>query len=77
MAFSDAAASAVTFRLTIFVVAIMLLYRLIRGYQVFSRQSRIGLFTLFLAFIALELIPSAVFVKFLSKTIDLYFTGVI
>lgn len=76
MAFSDSATSNITFRLTLFLAGIMLLYRLIRGYQVFSRQSRIGLFTLLLAFIALELIPSAVFVKFLSKTIDLYLTGI-
>jgi hypothetical protein len=77
MAFSDTSTSNLTFRLTLFFAAIMLLYRMIRGYQVFSRQSRIGLFTLLLAFIALELIPSAVFVKFLSKTIDLYLTGIV
>jgi len=77
MAFADTSTSILTFRLTLFFAAIMLMYRLIRGYQVFSRQSRIGLFTLLLAFIALELIPSAVFVKFLSKTIDLYLTGIV
>jgi len=77
MAFSDTSTSNITFRLTLFLAGIMLLYRLIRGYQVFSRQSRIGLFTLLLAFIALELIPSAVFVKFLLKTLDLYFTGIV
>jgi hypothetical protein len=77
MAFSDTSTSNITFRLTLFLAALMLLYRLIRGYQVFSKQSKIGLFTLLIAFIALELIPSAVFVKFLSTTIELYFTGII
>ncbi|MEN9953104.1 MAG: hypothetical protein RLZZ520_1372 [Bacteroidota bacterium] len=76
MAFSDTSTSNITFRLTLFLAALMLLYRLIRGYQVFSKQSKIGLFTLLIAFIALELIPSAVFVKFLSTTIELYFTGI-
>lgn len=75
MAFSDSSTSTITFRLTLFLVGLMLLYRIMRGYQIFSRQSRIELFTLLIAFVALELIPSAVFIKFLSKTIELYLTG--
>lgn len=76
MAFSSSSFSAFIFKLTLFLVVIMLFYRLMRGYQVFSRQSRIGLFSLLLAFISLELIPSAVIVKFLGKTIDLFVTGI-
>ena len=76
MAFSSTSSSIFIFKLTLFLIIIMLLYRLLRGYQVFSRQSRIGLFSLLLAFISLELIPSAVIVKFLGKTIDLFVTGI-
>lgn len=75
MAFSAPGSSKMTFKLTLFLVALMLLYRFLRGYQVFSRQSRIGFFTLFLAFISLELIPSAVVVKFISKSVDLFISG--
>lgn len=76
MAFSSATSSIYIFKFTLFLITLMLLYRLLRGYQVFSRQSRIGLFSLLLAFISLELIPSAVIVKFLGKTIDLFVTGI-
>lgn len=77
MAFSETTFSSITFRLSLFLIALMLFYRFLRGYQVFSKQTRIGFFTLTLAFIALELIPSAVLVKFLSKSIDLYLTGIL
>lgn len=77
MAFSDATSSSLTFRLSLFLIALMLLYRFLRGYQVFSKQSRIGFFTLLIAFIALELIPSAVLIKFLTKSVDLYFNSML
>lgn len=77
MAFSSTSSSIFIFKFTLFLIALMFLYRLLRGYQVFSRQSRIGLFSLLLAFISLELIPSAVVVKFLGKTIDLFVTGIL
>jgi hypothetical protein len=77
MAFSDATSSSFTFNLSLFLIVLMLLYRFLRGYQVFSKQSRIGFFTLLLAFIALELIPSAVLIKFLTKSVNLYFNGML
>jgi hypothetical protein len=76
MAFSSSSSSVFIFKFTLFLIGLMFLYRFLRGYQVFSRQSRIGLFTLLLAFISLELIPSAIIVKFLEKTIDLFVTGI-
>jgi hypothetical protein len=75
MAFSDTTSSSLTFKLALFLVVLMLLYRFLRGYQVFSKQSKVGLFTLFLAFLALELIPSAVLIKFLTKSVGLYLTA--
>lgn len=75
MAFSAPASSNFVFKLTLFLIGLMLLYRFLRGYQLFSRQSRIGFFTLLLAFISLEVIPSAVIVKFISKSVDLFITG--
>jgi hypothetical protein len=72
MAFSDATSSSLTFKLALLLIGLMLLYRFLRGYQVFSKQSKIGFFSLFLAFLALELIPSAVLIKFLTKSVGLY-----
>ena len=77
MAFSNNAASVFVFKSTLVVLFLMLIYRMLRGYQVFLRQTRIGLFSLILAFLSLELIPSAVVVKFLSKTIDLLIVGML
>jgi hypothetical protein len=76
MAFSSTPTSILIFKFTLFLILLMFLYRFLRGYQVFSRHSRIGLFSLLLAFISLELIPSAIIVKFLEKTIDLFVTGI-
>lgn len=72
MAFSDTTSSSLTFKLALLLIGLMLLYRFLRGYQVFSKQSKIGFFSLFLAFLALELIPSAVLIKFLTKSVGLY-----
>jgi hypothetical protein len=77
MAFSFSSSYIFIFKFTLFLISLMMLYRLIRGYQIFSRQSRIGLFSLLLAFISLELIPSAVIVKILGKTINLFVTGIL
>jgi hypothetical protein len=77
MAFSSSATSAFVFKSTLVVLFLMLVYRMLRGYQVFLRQTRIGFFSLILAFLSLELIPSAVVVKFLSKTIDLLIVGML
>ena len=77
MAFSAATSSGLTFKLTLVLIGIMLLYRFLRGYQVFARHSRIGFFTLLLAFISLELIPSAVILKFIVKSVDLFVTGML
>jgi hypothetical protein len=77
MAFSSSSSSIFIFKFTLFLIALMFIYRFLRGYQVFSRQSRIGLFSLLLAFISLELIPSAVVVKLLGKTIDLFVAGIL
>ena len=77
MAFSSYGSNSLIFKLTLFLIGLMLAYRILRGYQIFSRQSRIGLFTLLLAFISLELIPSVVIVKFIAKSVDLLITGII
>jgi hypothetical protein len=76
MAFSSTTLSIFIFKFTVFLIVLMLLYRLLRGFQVFSRQSKVGLFTLLLAFMSFELIPTAIIVKVLSKTVHLFITGV-
>ncbi|MEY3059394.1 MAG: hypothetical protein RL000_746 [Bacteroidota bacterium] len=77
MAFSNTSSSSLTFRIALFLVGMMLIYRFVRGYQVFSKQSQIGFFTLFLSFIALELIPTAVLIKFITNSVSIYLDNIL
>lgn len=68
MAFAEPGSSFVIFRLSLFLLGIIFMIRLIRGFQVFSRQARLGIFNFLLAVISLEVLPSAVVLKFISKS---------
>jgi hypothetical protein len=72
LAFSGDTTSNTLFATTLVVVALMFIYRFFRGYQTFSRQTRMGVFSLLLAFFSVELIPSAVVIKFVSQAVNLY-----
>lgn len=68
MAFAEPGSSFVIFRLSLFLLGIIFMIRLIRGFQVFSRQARLGIINFLLAVISLEVLPSAVVLKFISKS---------
>lgn len=72
LAFSGDITSNTLFTTTLVVVALMFFYRFFRGYQTFLRQTRMGVFSLLLAFFSVELIPSAVVIKFISQSVNLY-----
>lgn len=72
LAFSGDATSKTLFTATLVVVALMFVYRVFRGYQTFLRQTRMRIFSLLLAFLSVELIPSAVVIKFVSQAVNLY-----
>jgi hypothetical protein len=72
LAFSGGPTSKTLFAISLVVIALMFVYRFFLGYKTLLRQTRMGVFSLLLAFFAVELIPSAVVIKFVSKAVNLY-----
>jgi hypothetical protein len=75
MAFAEPGSSFFIFKLSLFLLAIIFLIRFIRGFQVFSKQARLGVFNFLLAVISLEILPSAVVLKFTSRTFEFLMGG--
>jgi hypothetical protein len=75
MAFTGPGSSILIFKLSLFLLGIIFLIRLIRGFQVFSKQAKLGVFNFLLAVISLEILPSAVLLKFTSRTFDFLMGG--
>lgn len=71
MAFSESEIGSLVFRSSLYLLAALMLIRFVRGFQVFSKQARLGFFSFVLAIISLELLPTAVMVKFISTGIQL------
>ena len=65
LAYATESSAALYFKIALFCISVLLLLRLFRGYQIFSKQSRTGFFTYALAFISLELLPTCVLMKFI------------
>lgn len=72
MSFSGQATSVFIFNFILFVIGIMMGYRFVRGYLVFSKHARAGFFTLLLGFISLEVLPTALILKFIFKSVEQY-----
>ena len=68
MAFVQPDARFLIFKLSLSLVAIIFLIRFVRGFQVFSKQARLGVFSFLLAVISLEILPSAVMLKFITTS---------
>jgi hypothetical protein len=75
MAFSEPESSQLIFRSSLYLLAIVILIRFFRGFQVFSKQARLGFFNFLLAVISLEILPSAVMLKFISSSVELLSEG--
>jgi hypothetical protein len=75
MAFAEPGSSFFIFKLSLFLLGIIFLIRFIRGFQVFSKQARLGVFNFLLAVISLEILPSAVVLKFTSRTFEVLMGG--
>jgi hypothetical protein len=76
MAFSEPESSQLIFRSSLYLLIVVTLIRFIRGFRVFSKQARLGFFNFSLAVISLEILPSAVMLKFISSSIELLSGGV-
>lgn len=75
MAFAQPDTKYLIFNLSLSLVAIVFLIRFIRGFQVFSKQARLGVFSFLLAVISLEILPSAVMLKFISSSFTFLLGG--
>jgi len=75
MAFTEPGSSLFIFKLSLFLLGIIFLIRYIRGFQVFSKQARLGVFNFLLAVISLEILPSAVLLKFISRSFSFLLGG--
>jgi len=75
MAFAEPGSSLFIFKLSLFLLGIIFLIRYIRGFQVFSKQARLGIFNFLLAVISLEILPSAVLLKFVSRSFSFLLGG--
>ena len=75
MAFVEPGSSFFIFKLSLCLLGIIFLIRFIRGFQVFSKQARLGVFNFFLAVISLEILPSAVMLKFIARSFTFVLGG--
>ena len=75
MAFAEPGSGFFIFRLSLLLLGVIFIVRLIRGFQVFSKQARLGIFNFLLAVISLEILPSAVVLKFISSSFEFLLAG--
>ncbi len=75
MAFSEPGSSFLIFKLSLSLLGIIFLIRYIRGFLVFSKQARLSIFNFLLAVISLEILPSAVALKFISRNFEFFLGG--
>jgi|GEM_PF-375027 len=71
MAFSDSSSIPFVFNLSLCFLAIIILIRFFRGFQVFSKQAHLGFFNFLFLIVSLEILPSAIILKFISASFDL------
>lgn len=71
MAFSGRGDYEDIFTFVMYIIAILFGLRLINAFRIFISQTRAGVFNILLAFISLELLPTAMLLKFASQSIFL------
>lgn len=70
MAFSERDAANDIFHATLYVAGGFFLFRFFKGFIIFSKQKGMGLLSLLLAFISLEILPSVLLIKFIVEEKD-------
>ena len=71
MAFSDEGSYKAIFTIGIYLISILFGLRLINAFRIFIAQTKAGFLNILLAFISLELLPTAMLLKFASQSIFL------
>jgi Domain of unknown function (DUF4271) len=67
MAFAPPALASAVYPIALFLLASMFFFRSWKGYLIFSRQARVGVLVFLATVIAVEILPSAVLIKFIWR----------
>jgi hypothetical protein len=75
MAFSGKSSYGNIFNLVLYIVGILFLIRILNAFRIFSLQTKAGIFNILIAFISVEILPTAMLIKFASQSIFLLTGG--
>jgi hypothetical protein len=67
MAFSSKETASSIANITLTLLSFLFLFRLLKGYNLFSRQAKLSIFSYLLAVFSLEILPTAVIIKLISR----------
>ncbi|MFN5422145.1 MAG: DUF4271 domain-containing protein [bacterium] len=76
MAFASSFAISVITKVAVGVLLVAFLFRFFKGFSLFSKQAKLNLFSFSLAVLSLEVLPTAVLVKFISNKFIMMLTGI-
>ena len=77
MAFSSKETASTISSITITLLSFLFLYRMFKGYNLFSRQAKISIFSYFMAVFSLEILPTAVIIKIISRDFVMLFQRIV
>lgn len=75
MAFSGKGSYGEIFNVVLYLIGLLFLIRIINAFRIFSLQTKAGIFNILLAFISVEILPTAMLVKFAFQSIFLLTGG--
>lgn len=77
MAFSGIDGNNQIFNTVLYVIGFLFLVRIINAFRIFGLQTKAGIFNVLLAFISIEILPTAMLIKFASQALFLLTGGVL
>lgn len=77
MAFSGIDGNNQIFNTVLYVIGFLFLVRIINAFRIFGLQTKAGIFNILLAFISIEILPTAMLIKFASQALFLLTGGVL
>jgi hypothetical protein len=75
MAFSGKRSYGEIFNVVLYLIGLLFLIRIINAFRIFSLQTKAGIFNILLAFISVEILPTAMLVKFAFQSMFLLTGG--
>ena len=77
MAFSSPSSYQSIFTFVLYLIGLLFIIRLFNAFRIFAVQAKAGIFNFLLAFISVELLPTAILLKFVSSGIFLLTDGLL